>query len=131
MKRIVLLLVILAVTANAWGDRCRIYDYQEMKDMTDLELQYEIDTTQKKYLSEMEYANNMSALKGLDAEIRANKLRASADQCEEQLNRLQAIKTKRHPVDPKNRPTLEDCRDMMKKMNQPDNCEQLIKERDK
>ena len=112
--KLILATVILLSATSAWCEnRCRVYEYAEMKDMTDIELQKEIDKTSENYLSELKYANNMLALNG---KKEADQLYKSAKICDEQNSRLVSIKNKRHPIAPSKRPTYESCVEKAKRV---------------
>lgn len=109
MKRLILagMLVMLAVTvAHAGASVCRVYDYQEMKEMTDNELQAALDFTHRSGEIEMESASNLVKLGALRQYDRAME---SYRICDEQNGRLQSVRDKRPSFAPSPKPTYEQC----------------------
>ena len=92
---IMLMMMSVGVTAHAGESICRVYDYQEMKDMTDEELKYEIDHTMKFYDRNSESAERLRPLSGKYAETEFDKAWKAMVNCREQNSRLLSTRQKR------------------------------------
>jgi hypothetical protein len=118
MKKIILSAIITLSVGRAWaGDySCKVYEYSEIKDMTDVELKQAIDAAQKRELSNMEYKNKMSELSAYrEAKLAGEDVTA----CGNQIDRLWSAQTKRASYVAPPKMTYEGCLDMVKQLNQP------------
>lgn len=100
MKRIGMLVVGgMLVTTSAWAEsRCKVYEYAELKDMTDVELQAEMDKTSNEELAQYKLGNKMTELGAYRIGDRAY---GESRGCSEQYSRLASVKHKRaNPVTP-------------------------------
>ncbi len=98
-----IILIIIAMTClfvtPGWSEnRCKTYDYQEIKDMDEQELTTEIKITLASGLSETKYANKLLEL-GKSINNREYKLAdAAANHCQEQTEKLMKMRSKKFPT---------------------------------
>jgi hypothetical protein len=121
MRKAVLIgIMIVAIASPAWCGACRVYEYAEIKDMTDSELQIEIDTTNKLVISELQHGNELAAL---SAYRQSDALYESSKICQVQNDRLWAVKKKRPSYAPPKH-TYGECIEISKQLNMTlDNCD--------
>lgn len=89
MKLIMLVLVIVVMAGNVWAD-CRVYEYAELKDMTEQEMNAELKITAQ------ELVETVTNWKRTDHK--------AFDICTQQRQRINDVKAKKFPAAPSEKP---------------------------
>lgn len=124
MKKIIVAAMILFST-SVWGEsRCRSYEYQEIKDMSDEELQLEITEIDRLALYNLKLSTK-SFERGDTLEDK--KAWEAYEACNDQKKRLSAIVKKRPSYVPPKKMTYEDCKKQMLELKANDDsiCEKF------
>lgn len=96
MKRIILVLVAVLLTGNAWAD-CRVYEYEEMKDMGKDEL---AEAKNKAFDEFVKLMGRQSGAVSSGSHDLARRYQKATDVCGSQMQKMSDVYKRRFPEAP-------------------------------